>query len=255
MSLLTIEEITKDYDGVRALNRVSLGVEKGTIKGLIGPNGAGKSTLFHLISGLERPTSGTISFRGADITGREPHEIGVRGLGRTFQTVQTWGNMTAVENVMAGMHLRLRGGFLSGGLWLPWVRKSEKAALEEAFGILESLGLSAKWKWPTSQLSYGEQKIVEIGRILAMHPELILLDEPAAGLTPHEVAELTERIHTIKDNGITIFVVEHHMGMVMEIADEIAVLNYGELIAEGKPEAIRGDQRVINAYLKGKVHA
>lgn len=256
MPLLTIEKVTKDYDGVRALNGVSLRVKKGIIKGLIGPNGAGKSTLFHLISGMERPTMGKISFKGMDITGKQPHAIAALGLGRTFQTVQTWGGMTAVENVMTGMHRRLTwGGILSCGLRLPWVRKMEKEALNEAFGIMESLGLSAKWKWPASQLSHGEQNLLELGRVLAMKPEFILLDEPAAGLTPAEVQALAERIYQIREGGITIFIVEHHMGMVMEIAEEIAVLHHGELIAEGGPEAIRDDPRVIKAYLKGKGRA
>ena len=251
MSFLSVEEIVKNYDGVLALNRVSLEVRKGTIKGLIGPNGAGKTTLFHLISGIERPTSGKISFKGTDITFMEPHEISLLGVGRTFQALQVWGNMTVVENIMAGMHTRLRGGFLSCGLWFPWVRRTEKEALEEAKGILEFLGLLGRWKWPASQLSFGEQKILELGRSLAMKPELILLDEPAAGLTVTEVRQLTERISQLRKEGITVFIVEHHMGMVMEIADEIAVLDNGGLIAVGRPDVVSSDPKVIEAYLKG----
>jgi branched-chain amino acid transport system ATP-binding protein len=251
MSFLSVEEIVKNYDGVLALNRVSLEVRKGTIKGLIGPNGAGKTTLFHLISGIERPTSGQISFKGTDITCMDPHEISLLGVGRTFQTLQIWGNMTVVENVMAGMHTRLKGGFLSCGLWFPWVRRTEKEALEEAKGILEFLGLLGRWKWPASQLSFGEQKILELGRSLAMKPELILLDEPAAGLTVTEVRQLTERIFQLRKEGITVFIVEHHMDMVMEIADEIAVLDNGELIAVGRPDVVSSDPKVIEAYLKG----
>jgi branched-chain amino acid transport system ATP-binding protein len=251
MSLLSTEEIVKNYDGVRALNRVSLHVPRGIIKGLIGPNGAGKTTLFHLISGVEKPTSGKISFKGKDITRMDPHQISLLGLGRTFQTLQIWGNMTVVENVMAGMHTRLKGGFLSCGLWFPWVKRTEKEALEEAKEILEFLGLLGRWKWPASQLSFGEQKILELGRALAMQPELILLDEPAAGLTLTEVGQLSERISQLRKQGITIFIVEHHMGMVMDMADEIAVLDNGELIAEGSPDVVRRDPRVIEAYLKG----
>jgi branched-chain amino acid transport system ATP-binding protein len=251
MSLLSVEQVVKNYDGVLALNGVSLEVRRGTIKGLIGPNGAGKTTLFHLISGIERPTSGKISFKGTDITYMEPHEISLLGVGRTFQTLQVWGNMTVVENIMAGMHTRLKGGFLSCGLWFPWVRRTEKEALEEAKGILEFLGLLGRWKWPASQLSFGEQKILELGRSLAMKPELILLDEPAAGLTVTEVRQLTERISQLWKEGITVFIVEHHMGMVMEIADEIAVLDNGELIAVGRPDAVSSDPKVIEAYLKG----
>lgn len=250
--LLAVEEITKEYDGVRALKRVSLGVQRGTIKGLIGPNGAGKSTLFHLISGMERPSSGKINFKGVDITSMETQEISAMGVGRTFQTIQTLGNMTVVENILTGMHRRLRGGFLSCGLWLPKIRKTEEEALKEAKKILEFLGLLGRWEWPASQLSYGEQKMLEMGRTLAMKPEILLLDEPGAGLTPIEVGQLAERICRLRQEGITILLVEHHMGMVMEIADEIAVLHNGELIAEGVPEVVRKDPQVIEAYLKGK---
>jgi len=252
MSHLSIEEITKEYDGIRALDRVSLKVEKGSIKGLIGPNGAGKSTLFHLISGVEKPDSGKIRFKERDITAMASHEISALGMGRTFQTLQIWGNMTVVENIMAGMNRRLKGSLLSYGLWLPWVRTSEKEALKEAKEILNSLGLLGKWESMASQLPYGKQKLLELGRALAMKPELLLLDEPASGLTLKEIEQLSERISQIRQEGVTVFIVEHHMGMVMEIADEIAVLHNGELIAEGTPEGIRGNPQVIEAYLRGK---
>jgi len=249
MSLLSIEEIIKEYDGIRALDRVSLKVEKGRIKGLIGPNGAGKSTLFHLISGMERPDSGKIFFKEKNITSMEPHERSALGMGRTFQTLQIWGNMTVVENIMAGMNRRLKGGFLSCGLWLPRIRRSEKEALKEAKGILDSLGLLGKWESLASQLPYGKQKLLELGRALAMKPELLLLDEPASGLTPVEIEQLSEQVSQIRQEGVTVFIVEHHMGMVMEVADEIAVLHNGELIAEGTPEAVRKNPQVIEAYL------
>jgi branched-chain amino acid transport system ATP-binding protein len=252
MSLLSIDTISKSYDGVRALHRISLGVRKGTIKGLIGPNGAGKTTLFHLITGVERPTSGTISFQGIDITSMEPHEIALLGVGRTFQTLQILGNMTVVENILTGMHTRLKGGFLSCGLWLPWIHKGEKEALQEAKEILESLGLLGRWKWNASHLSFGQQKMLELGRTLAMRPTLLLLDEPAAGLTPAEVKKLSDKIYHLKEQEVTILVVEHHMGMVMEVADEVAVLHNGEIIVEGPPDAVKNDPRVIEAYLQGK---
>ncbi len=249
MSLLSIEEITKEYDGIKALNRVSLKVEEGSIKGLIGPNGAGKSTLFHLISGVEKPDSGKILFMERDITEMESHERSALGMGRTFQTVQIWGNMTVVENVMAGMNQRLKGGLFSYGLWLPWVRRSEKEALKEAKEILNSLGLLGKWESMASQLPYGKQKLLEVGRALAVKPRLLLLDEPASGLTLKEMEQLSEQISQIRQEGITVFIVEHHMGMVMEVADEIAVLHNGELIAEGAPERVRSNPVVIKAYL------
>jgi branched-chain amino acid transport system ATP-binding protein len=252
MVLLSVEEITKEYDGVRALDLVSLGVEEGIIKGLIGPNGAGKSTLFHLITGMERPSSGKIIFNGMDITSMETHQISALGVGRTFQTIQTLGNMIVVENIMVGMHMRLKGRFLSCGLWLPSIRRVEKEALKEAKEILEFLGLLGRWEWPASQLTYAEQKMLELGRALAMKPKLLLLDEPGAGLTPMEVQLLTERISRVRQEGITIFLVEHHMGMVMEIADEIAVLHNGKLIAEGTPKEVKRNPEVIEAYLKGK---
>jgi len=252
MSLLFVDELIKNYDGVCALNKVSLRVERDMIKGLIGPNGAGKSTLFHLISGMEKSDSGKIYFKRKNITSLEPHEISRLGMGRTFQTLQVWGNMTVVENVLTGMHTRLRGGFLSSGFWLPWIKKREEAALKEAKEVLEFLGLLGRWTWPAFQLSFGEQKMLEMGRALAMKPELLLLDEPAAGLTPAEVQKLADKIRQIRQTGIAILIVEHHMGMVMEIADEVAVLHNGELIAEGTPYAVRNNPRVIEAYLRGK---
>jgi branched-chain amino acid transport system ATP-binding protein len=249
MSLLSIEEILKEYDGIRALDRVSLKVEKGRIKGLIGPNGAGKSTLFHLISGVEKPDSGKIYFKEKDITSMESHERSALGMGRTFQTLQIWGNMTVVENIMAGMNRRLKGSLFSYGLWLPRIRRSEKEALKEAKEILDSLGLLGKWESMASQLPYGKQKLLELGRALAMKPELLLLDEPASGLTHTEIEQLSEQILRARQEGVTVFIVEHHMGIVMEIADEIAVLHNGELIAEGTPERVRRNPHVIDAYL------
>ena len=252
MSLLRVEEITKVYDGLRALDHFSLNVEKGIIKGLIGPNGAGKSTLFHLISGIEKPDSGKIYFKDKEITTLESHEISALGIGRTFQTVQTLSNMTVIENIMAGMHLRLKGSLLSSGLWLPWTARAEKGALKEAKEILDLLGLLGRWKSPASQLPLGKQKLLELGRALAMKPELILLDEPASGLTSAEGDQLKERIHQFKRDGMTFFIVEHQMGMVMEIADQVAVLDNGRLIAEGPPAIVERDAQVMDAYLKRK---
>jgi branched-chain amino acid transport system ATP-binding protein len=252
MSFLSIERITKGYDGIRALDGVSLRLEKGSIKGLIGPNGAGKSTLFHLISGVEKPDSGRIYFKERETTSMKSHEISALGIGRTFQTLQIWGNMTVVENIMAGMNRRLKGGLFSCGLWLPWIRRSEKEALEEAKEILDSLGLLGKWESIASQLPYGKQKLLELGRALAMKPDLLLLDEPASGLTSTEMQQLSKQISQIRQEGVTLFIVEHHMGMVMEIADEVAVLHNGKLIAEGTPDGVKRNPQVIEAYLRSK---
>ncbi len=250
MAFLKIQGVTKNYEGVKALDRVSFEVKQGTIKGLMGPNGAGKSTLFHLISGIEKPDLGKIFFKEKEITSLKPHEISLMGIGRTFQTLQVWGNMTVVENVMTAMHSRLRGGVLSSGLWLPWIKREEDRAMKEAKEILEFLGLFGRWKWFAGQLSYSEQRILEIGRALGTRPELLLLDEPAAGLTYGEAKDLSERLDQLRKKGITILLIEHHMGMMMEIADEIVVLSNGILIAEGTPEQIRTHPRVIEAYLK-----
>ncbi|MDO9350590.1 MAG: ABC transporter ATP-binding protein [Deltaproteobacteria bacterium] len=249
---LSVEEIVKHYDGVMALNRISLQVRRGTVKGLMGPNGAGKSTLFHLISGMERPDSGRICFMEREITGLQTHEISRLGVGRTFQTLQVWGNMTVVENVLTGMHTRIRGGLLSTGLYLPWIKNSEEIAMKEAKEILELLGLFGRWKWFASQLSYGEQRRLEIARALAAKPDLLLLDEPAAGLTYPEAKQLAQTLSRLKGAGLTLFLIEHHMGMVMEIADEVAVLNNGELLAEGPPDVVKKDPGVIEAYMPRK---
>jgi branched-chain amino acid transport system ATP-binding protein len=202
-----------------------------------------------LISGVEKPDSGKIYFKEKDITSMEFHERSALGIGRTFQTLQIWGNMTVVENIMAGMNRRLKGSLFSYGLWLPRIRRSEKKALKEAKEILDSLGLLGKWESIASQLPYGKQKLLELGRALAMKPELLLLDEPASGLTHTEIEQLSEQISRARQEGVTVFIVEHHMGMVMEIADEIAVLHNGELIAEGTPETVRKNPRVVEAYL------
>ena len=173
-------------------------------------------------------------------------------MGRTFQTLQACGNMTVVDNILTGMYRRLEGGLLSCGLWLPRIKTREREALKEAKEILEFLGLLGRWEWPASQLSFGEQKMIEMGRALAMKPDLLLLDEPASGLNPVEVQQLSRRIHQLRQGGMTLLVVEHHMGLVMEIADQIAVLHNGELVAEGTPDEIRRDGRVREAYLRSR---
>jgi len=251
--MLIVDNVSKKYEGVQALRQVSLKVPKGMIKGIIGPNGAGKSTLFHLISGMERPDSGRIYFKDREITSLEPHEIALSGMGRTFQTIQTWGNMSVVDNILAGMHRRLRGCFFSCGFWTPGIRRQEKEALKEAKEILEFLGLLGRWEWPASQLSFGELKILELGRALAMRPEFLLLDEPASGLTPAELEQLSQRLQRLRQEGITFLIIEHRMELVLKIADEVAVIHNGERIAEGSPDKIRTNEKVMKAYLSRPV--
>jgi len=249
---LVLEEIVKNYDGVQALNRISLQVRKGTIKGLMGPNGAGKSTLFHLISGMEKPDSGKIFFKEKEITGLPTHEISCMGVGRTFQTLQIFGNMTVIENILTGMHRRISGGLFSNGFYPPWIKKGEESAMKEAKEILELFGLFGRWKWFASQLSYGEQRRLEIARAFAAKPELLLLDEPAAGLTYPEAKQLADTLSNLRETGLTLFLIEHHMGMVMDMTDEVAVLNNGFLIAEGPPDVVKKDPGVIEAYMVKK---
>ncbi len=251
MALLAVEKITMEYKGVRALNGVSLSVGAGRSKGLIGPNGAGKSTLFHLITGFEMPPSGKIFFKGEEITELRPQAIAMLGIGRTFQTVQTLSNMSVVENVMVGMHKRLKGGIISSGLRLPWAWNAEREALEDAKKLLSLFGLLGRWEWPASQLSFGEQRVLEIARAAAMKPELLLLDEPAAGLSGEEVRKLCKAVRQLNEAGTTFLIVEHQMTMILEVADEIAVLKGGDLIADGPSHKIMSDSRVIETCGKG----
>jgi len=248
--LLAIERLTKSYGGVRAVDGVSLQVaEEGTVRGLIGPNGAGKSTLLNLICGLERPTAGKIYFKGSDITSMSPHRISTLGIGRTFQATQLVERLTVAENVMVGRHIHTRVGFLTSGLWLPRIWREENRNRIEAHQILNFLGLLFKAGRSVHHLSEGEKRLVELGRALALEPTLLLLDEPAGGLTPGEVKVLGEMINRLRDRGVTVLIVEHHMGLVMDISRGITVLHHGKVIAEGPPEDIKRDQGVISAYL------
>ncbi len=228
---------------------LSFGVMPGQIKAIIGPNGAGKTTLFNIITGILPPTGGTVHFKGKVINGEKPHLIAKRGISRTFQTVELFGNMTVLENVMVGRHIRTRMGLLRSGLRLPGVKREERNILEKAREKLSTVGLGHKANEPASGLPLGEQKLLEVARALATDPELILLDEPAAGLNETEMIRMSEIIRRIQKEGITVLLVEHHMDLVMAVSDEIVVLNYGTKICEGKPEEVKNDRTVINAYL------
>jgi len=247
--LLEIFRVSKAFGGLMALMEVSLGVRPGQIKGLIGPNGAGKTTLFNLITGMLQPTSGDIRFQGRSIVGLPPYRIAALGIARTFQNVQLFPGMTVFEHVLVGGHRHGQSGLLGAILQTSRARQEEQAAQARAWRILERVGLAAWADRPAESLPLGLQRILEIARALAASPRLLLLDEPGAGLNPAEKVQLAQLIRSLPEEGITVLLVEHDMNLVMGLADEIAVLDYGRLIAEGSPEAIRQDPRVIAAYL------
>lgn len=247
--ILEISRLSKAFGGLIALMDLSFTLMPGQIKAIIGPNGAGKTTLFNVITGIFPPTEGSIRFKGRSINRDKPHLIAQKGISRTFQTVELFGNMTVLENVMVGRHVRTKMGLLRSGLRLPGVKKEEEVIVETAQEKLNLVGLAHKADKGASGLPVGEQKLLEVARALATDPELILLDEPAGGLNQTEILGMVEIIRKIRDGGITVLLVEHHMDLVMGISDEITVLNYGEKIAEGTPDEIKNDQKVIDAYL------
>lgn len=228
---------------------VSFGVAPGEILAIIGPNGAGKTTIFNLISGVLPPTGGAIHFEGRLLNGLKPHVIASLGLARTFQTVRLFGNMTVLENVMVGRHVKTGYGLLNAALRLPRARHEEKAIHQRAMEYLARVGLEAKANENAANLPFGQQRLLEIARALAMEPKLLMLDEPGSGLNRAEKEELDSLIRNIRDNGVTVLLVEHDMQFVMGIADRVIVLDYGQKIAEGTPAEVQADERVIAAYL------
>ena len=249
MRLLEVQEVSKRFGGVQAVNRVSFGVDEGMIKAVIGPNGAGKTTLFNLVTGMFTPDDGVISFAGEPIQGLPPHQVAARGVSRTFQNIRLFDRMTALENVMVGRHLRGRAGFVASMLRLGWTRREEEAVREKARELMEFLGIGALADREATSLAYGQQRAVELARALAADPRMVLLDEPAAGLNMRETADLARLIGRIRERGVTVLLVEHDMSLVMEISDEVAVLSYGEKIADAVPAAVQKDPQVVRVYL------
>lgn len=249
VTILEVKNLNKRFGGLQAVGDVSFSVKQGSIKALIGPNGAGKTTLFNLLSGVLPPDSGTIIFNSTEVQGMRPYQVATKGMSRTFQHIRLFTHMTALENIMIGRHMHSRAGFVAGMLSLPWTRKEERSVRERSLDIMAFLGIADFADTEATSLAYGQQRALELGRALACEPKLLLLDEPAAGLNMRETAEMAKLISRIRDTGITVLLVEHDMSLVMNISDEIAVLSYGQKIADDKPLAIQKNPEVVKVYL------
>jgi branched-chain amino acid transport system ATP-binding protein len=248
--LLESKQLIKTFGGLRAVDQVDLAIEQGMIAGLIGPNGAGKTTYFNMITGLYKPTSGALSFQGRSLIGLRPNKITSLGIARTFQNIRLFNNMTVLENILIGRHCRLHSTWYGALLRTPGVQAEERAARGKARELLNYIGLAGRENEIAKNLPYGDQRRLEIGRALAADPRLLLLDEPSAGMNPHETQLLTHFIRQLRDDlGLTILLIEHDMQVVMGISDRVTVLDYGQKIAEGTPVEIQQNERVIEAYL------
>jgi branched-chain amino acid transport system ATP-binding protein len=250
-ALLTAENVTKVFGGLVAVEDINFEIPERSIVSIIGPNGAGKTTFFNMLTGLYKPTYGRVTFAGKNVTGRRPDLIMKDGVARTFQNIRLFGTMTALENVMVGQNSRMRAGLFGSILRMPWVSKEERAVEEKARETLSYSGIDESQHDQMSiNLSYGDQRRLEIARALASDPKLLLLDEPTAGMNPQESSGLTDFMHKLRDErGLTILLIEHDMSVVMGVSEYITVLDHGQKIAEGTPEEVRQNERVVEAYL------
>ena len=248
--LLVAAQIRKEFGGLLAVNDLDFTIPQRSIVSLIGPNGAGKTTFFNMLTGLYKPTAGVVIFDGQDVTAKPPHAITKAGIGRTFQNIRLFPQMTALENVLVGMHSRLKGGILGSILGTPRVRREEREAEEKARELLRFSGLRGVDDELAESLSYGDQRRLEVARALATEPKLLLLDEPTAGMNPQETVAFLNFVAKLREEQpISILLIEHDMKVVMGVSDRVTVLDYGEKIAEGSPQEIQKDERVIEAYL------
>jgi branched-chain amino acid transport system ATP-binding protein len=247
--LLEVQDILVNFGGVTALNKVNLHVNEGEIAALIGPNGAGKTTVFNIVTGYYTPTSGSVIVDGESVLGLRPYKIARKGLGRTFQNIRLFGDMTAAENVATAADSLNKSGLVGALFGVPRSRRDEASSMEKAHELLKFIGLDHRALQMAKNLPYGDQRRLEIARALALNPKVLLLDEPAAGFNPQEKVELGQLIRKIRDRGFAVLLIEHDMSLVMDISDRVSVLDFGQKIAEGTPAEIQNNQRVIDAYL------
>ncbi len=247
--LLKVDSVLMQFGGLKALNNVDLSIKRGTIHGLIGPNGSGKSTMMNVLTGIYVPTAGNVLYAGESVVGKTSSDIALSGIARTFQNVQLFGEMTAIQNILVGLHHTFKSNMLEVALDLPRYKRESAEAHARAMALLKFVGLDDLANEEARNLPYGKQRLLKIARALALDPELLLLDEPAAGLTAPDIKELLRIIRKIRDNGITFILIEHHMDVVMSVCDTVSVLDFGQKIAEGKPAEVQANEKVIHAYL------